>query len=244
MLTQYRLTLRPEEKNNPRPEWAYRLYSALLELAPEDFSNLAHRDAITPVSQHLTTDANGILHWTINLLGNRSETALSGVLEDVEHFEMDRGKRISVLDRKRREVRDVDGLFLLAERGGSVHRLQICTAAAFKSQGRYLNLPSVRLIIQSLINKWNGCILDCPIEDEDGAGLEALVAGLRCSNFNIHDRVYYLKGNSIPGFVGSITLENQMVGFHRLLADSLLQFSAYSGIGIKTTLGMGGVERS
>ena len=40
----------------------------------------------------------------------------------------------------------------------------------------------------------------------------------------------------------NIVLENKSEGFHRLLTDALLQFSAYAGVGVKTTLGMGGVE--
>ena len=96
--------------------------------------------------------------------------------------------------------------------------------------------------MQSLIKKWNGCILDCPIEDEDGQGLEALAAGLRPRSFRLYSRDYVLKGSPIPGVVGELTLENRLEGFHRELADALLCFAPFSGVGIKTTLGMGGVE--
>ena len=54
--------------------------------------------------------------------------------------------------------------------------------------------------------------------------------------------MYYLKGSSIPGFVGELTLENRLEGFQRQLADALLLFADHAGVGIKTTLGMGGVE--
>ena len=243
MLTRYHFTLMADTGESPCPEWAYRLYAALLEDAPEDFSRLVHRDAVTPLSQYLTTDRQGILHWNVSLLGSQSENALSGVLDNAEGFDLEHGGHISILTRERREIGDADTLFSLAEQSGRTHHLQICTPAAFKSRGQYLILPSTRLIVQSLIRKWNGCILDCPIEDEDGAGAEALVSGLHCTGFRLQDRVYYLKGKPIPGFTGSITLENRLDGFHRLLADALLRFSVYSGIGIKTALGMGGIER-
>ena len=92
------------------------------------------------------------------------------------------------------------------------------------------------------MKKWNGCLPECPIEDEDGEGLETMACGLRCRRFQLRNQMYYLKGNSIPGFVGELTIENRLNGFHRQLADALLLFSAYSGVGVKTTLGMGGVE--
>lgn len=69
-----------------------------------------------------------------------------------------------------------------------------------------------------------------------------MAQGLECSGFQLRSQTYYLKGNSIPGFTGWMTLENRLTGFHRQLADALLIFSGYTGIGIKTTLGMGGVQ--
>ena len=53
-----------------------------------------------------------------------------------------------------------------------------------------------------------------------------------------------MKGNCIYGFGGHLNIKNNMTGFHKELADALLLFSQYSGIGIKTALGMGGVEHT
>ena len=68
------------------------------------------------------------------------------------------------------------------------------------------------------------------------------IAGLLCRGYQLRDQSYFLKDNHVPGFVGSLTLDSTCLsGFHRTLADALLYFSGYSGIGIKTTLGMGGI---
>lgn len=242
MLTQYRLTLSPDKLYRPRPEWGYRLYAALLEEAPASFGSGVHRDAVTPLSQFLTV-SDGPLLWTVNLLGEESESALEPVLERVERFHLKKdGVILSVRDRRVLKIPDVDSLLARGAAHGGLHHLRFCTATAFKSRGQYLNLPTNRLIVQSLMKKWNGCFPDCPIEDTDGEGMEALAAGLRCTHFQLRDRMYYLKGSSIPGFVGELTLENRLTGFHRQLASSLLLFSAYAGVGIKTTLGMGGVQ--
>ena len=53
MLTQYKLTLQPEKPCSPRPEWAYRLYAALLAETSQDFAVSVHQSAVTPVSQFL-----------------------------------------------------------------------------------------------------------------------------------------------------------------------------------------------
>ena len=38
-----------------------------------------------------------------------------------------------------------------------------------------------------------------------------------------------------------MTLDNRLSGFHRELVGALLTFAGYAGVGIKTSLGMGGV---
>ena len=242
MLTRYRLTLTPANSCRGRNEWAYRMYAALLGHAPAEFTSAVHEDGITPLSQHLLPQGDH-LQWTVTLLGDRSEATLGPILSGTDSYYLEKDRvNLKVTDRKAEVVEDIEDMLLRGTRHGELHRLRFCTATAFKSQGRYLNLPTTRLIIQSLIKKWNGCFPECPIEDEDGEGLDALAAGLRCREFLLQSRIYYLKGNSIPGFTGNLTLENRLSGFQKDLTSALLLFAGYAGVGIKTTLGMGGVE--
>ena len=242
MLTQYRLTLLPANPCRPRPEWGYRLYAALLAMAPAPFSVDVHEDGVTPVSQFLSRQGEDLI-WTMNLLGEDCRAALSPILEETREFYLEKDKvNLRVVDRRRERVPDVEALLDMGAAHSGLHRLYFCTATGFKSRGRYLNLPTARLIVQSLIKKWNGSFPDCVVEDEDGEGLDALAGGLRCRDFRLQSRMFYLKGSSIPGFVGDLTLENRLSGFQRDLANALLLFSGYAGVGIKTTLGMGGVK--
>ena len=242
MLTQYQLTLCPEQPCRPRVEWAYPLYAALLARTPGDFAGRVHQDGVTPVSQYLTGTEQA-LRWTVSLLGEESERTLSPVLERLDCIRLERDRVTLRTERiDCRTIRDVDGLFACSAGAAPLHRLCFVTAGCFKSRGQYLPLPTARLIVQSLMKQWNGCIPDCPIEDEDGQGMEALAAGLRPRSFQLYSRDYVLKGSPIPGFVGELTLENRLEGFHRELANALLCFASFSGVGIKTTLGMGGVE--
>lgn len=241
MITQFQVKLCPDRLCSVRPEWGYRLYAALLEQAGEPFGSTVHRDAVTPISQFLTVESDAVT-WTVNLLGAESEQSLSGLLEKQQTIWLKKDRvRVQIADCRVDAIRDVEELFARAAGQDGDHVLHVQTPAAFKSQGEYLNLPTSRLLVQSLIRKWNGCFPDCPIEDEDGQGMEAIAAGLRCRRFELRDQAYHLKGHAIPGFVGELTVENRLTGFHRELADVLLLFSGYAGVGIKTALGMGGV---
>lgn len=242
LLTRYTLTLTPSKPCRSQPEWGYRLYAALLAEAPADYAAALHRDGTTPLSQYLTRDGER-LNWHVTLLGEDSEAVFSPILEGKREFRLRKdGVALRVAERSCAVVADVEDLFARCARGTGLHRLEMRTPCAFKRHGQYQILPDTRLLLQSLVKQWNGCFLNCPVEDEDGQGIEAMAEGLWCRSYRLHDQSFYLKGNHIPGFVGEITLDNQLTGFHRTLADALLYFSGYAGLGIKTTLGMGGVR--
>jgi len=242
MLTQYRLTLSAQRPCQPRPEWGYRLYAAVLASVPPVFDADIHQDAVTPVSQYVTW-RDGMLYWNITLLGRVCQETLGPVLREQDSFLLRKDRvLLQVAERSAQSIPSVEELLAWAEGCSGKHHLDFYTATAFKSREHYRNLPTTRLIIQSLIKKWNGCFPECPIDDTDGQGMDALAAGLLCQRFRLCNQTFYLKGNAIPGFVGTMTLENHLHGFHRLLADALLYFSGYAGVGIKTALGMGGVK--
>ncbi len=244
MLTRFSFSLQPDRDCRPRQEWGYRLYSALLEETPQSFGLEAHSGGITPVSQFLKLERGGLLSWNVALLGQNAEGSLYDTLETLRELRLEKdGVSFAVVKNSISRIPSAEALLDAAAQQSGMHQLYFRTSTAFRSRGQYLNLPTTRLIVQSLIKKWNGCVSECPIDDENGEGMEAIAAGLRCRSFQIRNQMFYLKGNSVPGFVGEITLENRLSGFHRQLADALLIFSEYAGIGIKTTLGMGGIER-
>lgn len=242
LMTQYRLTLTPRETCRPLPEWGYRLYAALLETTPQTFASALHEDGPTPLSQYLSVGPGGPV-WSVTLLGEESHVALAEHLDTCKTLFLRRnGLLLDVAGREVRAVPDVDALLARGAACGPLHRLRFLTPTAFKSRGRYICLPTARLIVQSLIKKWNASFPDCPIEDADGQGMDALADGLRPGQFRLKSLTYHLKGSVVPGFVGELAVENHLAGFHRQLAGALLLFAGYAGVGIKTTLGMGGTE--
>ena len=243
MITHYQFTLTPDRPCQPAAEWAYSLYAVLLEQAPEGFAEWVHADGGSPISQFL--EVGETLQWHVTLLGSQAEKALGPVLDTLAPLRLRKaGVLLTPVQTSKETILDVDDLFRQAAEGGRRHELHFITPTAFKSRGDYQILPSARLILQSTIKKWNGCFPDCPIEDEDGEGLDALADGLHCRGLRLQDAVYRLKGNTVPGFTGALWLDNRLSGFHAQLADALLLFAGYAGVGIKTTLGMGGVLHS
>lgn len=223
--------------NEPLPPGsAYRLYAALLERVPEGFAQQVHNPGFTPVSQHIHENC-----WQVSLLGESAVDALEPVLDSLESLDLRTAQRTVAFGEK--TVHTVSSVEELLETPDlDRFRLRLRTPVAFKSDGQYQLLPTQRLIMQSLLSRWNGCFGDeCPIEDE-GGGLEALAAGLRYRSVSLDSHPFPVKNASIPGVTGVITGENLLSGFHRQLASALLEFANDAGIGIKTALGMGGVS--
>lgn len=241
MLIQYQFKLVPNKACDPRSEWAYCLYAMLLEHTESTFANSLHHNGRTPISQNLVKEPDG-LRWTVTLMGTQAIAALDDFLAEQTSYSLQREHiDFKVMARQREEIEAADVLFERADRTGALHRLAFVTPTAFKSRGEYRILPSTHLIVQSLVNQWNCCFQDCPIEDEDGQGVEAIADQLICKQLRLCHQSYALKKQMIPGFMGTLVLQNRLHGFHKELANVLLDFASYSGIGIKTTLGMGGV---
>lgn len=215
---------------------AYPLYAAMLERAPKEFAARLHESAVTPVSQYVCGNT-----WQISLFGADAIDTLAPVLESMEEVFLRREQaRIDL------ELRSADGIetveALLEASSQSQGTLELMTPTAFKSGGVYQLLPTQRLVMQSIILKWNGCFGDvCPIEDE-GGGLEALAEGLRYRAVHLDSQPYSMKHTQIPGVLGSIAFDCRQKGFLRQLTNALLTFGTYSGLGIKTALGMGGLK--
>ena len=214
----------------PRP--AYRWYAALLSLAPPEFSEEVHRQQMTPLAQYY---ADGV--WTVSLLGSPCVTAMAPVLERLHTLPLHNGP-VSVRLLGVRRVENADALLCAppAPKG----RLLLRTPAAFKSGGQYRLLPTTHLVVQNLALRWNACLgQDCAL-DITPDGLQTLAEGLVYRDISLQSTVCPLKGQNIPGVTGSLTVCNRLSGIHAAVADLLLQFAAFSGVGIKTTLGMGG----
>lgn len=232
MLTQYCIKL-----NTPLPAAAaYGLYAALLEQAPAAFSEAVHQTGVTPVSQYLCEDC-----WYVSLLGESARQALAPVIEKLESVELHKQHRqVEFAEKTVRSLEYVEELLEVPT--PDRFRIQLHTPVAFKSAGHYQLLPTQRLLLQSLMLKWNGCFADvCPIED-NGGGLDALSCGISYRSVQLDTREFRMKNTAISGVTGMIAAENHLSGFHRQLAAALLEFGTYAGVGIKTALGMGGIS--
>lgn len=234
MVKEYLLTLRPDKpwKGN----LGYYLYGALMEKVPRSVGEQYHKDGFTPIRQYSYPIKEGFL-WRITLFG-QAISVLEPFLTEGSLWHLRRENiKFTCVSLETSPVLEPEDFF---QRTENKNILQFHTAAAFKQRNQYQNLPNTQLIFQSLSRKWNEAFPTARIEDEDGEGIKTLAEGVYFKDYTLKQEKYPLKNQEISGFVGELELGFRLTGFHLTLSKVLLEFGHYSGVGIKTSLGMGG----
>jgi len=238
MITQYVMTLQTVPGHPLYPDSAYRLYAYLLEQLPLDAAQWIHEARTRGISQYLQyRKENGIYQWTVNLLDEEIAAMLCPVFDTLDTVFIEQ-QAFPISGRESQQVT----LDALLAHGVTANRATIffCTPTAFKQTGRYTIFPQERLILQSLVLCWNEVFPMCPLADPDA--FEAMLAGIHIVDYQLRTSRFLLKGIRIPGFTGSCVLEAKLAPPLLNLWNALLSFSAFVGIGIKTGIGMGGVQ--
>lgn len=115
--------------------------------------------------------------------------------------------------------------------------VKLLTPTAFKQDGSYVLYPTAQMMIGNLINKWNSLNKDIVIDDP--YAVNEINNGLSISRYRLKSVNYNLKGVKVFGFVGDLTIKARLPAPLLEIVHLLFYFANYSGIGIKSTLGMG-----
>lgn len=241
MIEQLQLALIPPEDVRVPQAYAYRLYGWLLEQLSPEWGNALHEQGEHPVAQflHYSTEKQALV-WTLNLLNEELSREAVPVLERVQQIRLhELSLRAELLSRSQ-PVSAQQMICAGRDRGANRAKLIFRSPCAFKQSGRYVIYPQETLVLQSLIQHWNNTFPEFALTDSDA--FQAMAQGLRIIDYDLRTTRYSLKETRIPAFRGSITIEARLAPPLLELWNTLLNFAPFGGIGIKTTLGMGGTE--
>ena len=191
-MTQHQLVLHTPDGRPMPAVWAYRLYAWLLTRMPREEGDWLHQTGEHPISQFLSYDKDTQqMVWTVNLLCTELETRLSPPLLETNTIDL-HGCPISV---ERQTIRKVPGPEALIFQGREQCRkrveIRFLTPTAFKQAGRYAIFPQERLLLQSLLGRWNYLCPDYPLTDEDA--ISALLEGLHIVDYALRTTRYRMK---------------------------------------------------
>lgn len=241
MLVELKMKLKPREQQIGYYQ-SSNLQGVLMEQIGSEYAEKLHQQKLNPYSQCITCGEHII--WSVKTLNEEAyENIILPLLEkDFKNFEIEKmGVYVDVLEKQLVMQNEKELLEEFYETPASKYlNLEFLTPTSFKSNGRYVIIPEVRYIYQSLMNKYSATSNGMNMYDEDT--LEQLIECSEITQYRLKSTFFPLEGVKIPAFKGELTIRlkgtETMARYARLLA----RFGEYSGIGIKSAMGMGAMR--
>ncbi len=224
------------------PYMASLLQGVMMDMVDTSYADILHESGIHPYSQY-AEEKDGEILWHINALTREADEAIIEPLKSDDFSEIELTHRQEILQIKEKVIRNwnfeelIEGYYL--NDCGRYLPLHIITPMAFKQNGRYCIIPSTRLIFQNLLRRFDTCSTDSTIFTDEL--LSEFEYRTEIVDYRLRSVRFSLSGVKIPSFIGDLKIcisgPQQMVNAAWMLA----KFGEYSGIGIKTGMGMGAV---
>ncbi len=239
------LTLSYDNKARFSYDWGYRFYGMLMEQLDINYVESLHGQKLTPITQYVSKVWNeNCVRWTINLLDDLAVGNITKLIDRLQILHMKNNnmdfkveEKDLLLDLTEKEFVQQSKLINYEDR---TYKLRFITPTSFKSNKEYVFFPTPELIIKSLLSKWNNFSNEIIIDDE--YVMNTIISGTRITSYNLRSHYYTIKSIKIPAFVGELALRVKMPLPILEIFNLLLSFACISGVGIKTSLGMGGVK--
>lgn len=218
------------------------LQGVLMERIDARYVEFLHQQQMHPYSQFVCKTDKGTV-WNIQTLNQEAyEQIIVPIIRGSNLFVLTHsGQNVSLLDKKL-ETMELSELVKGFYAGDVVRhaKLELLTPTAFKQNGHYVILPDVRLVCQNLMQRFSA--ISDTIDMIDKETLDQLAVNVFVTKHRIQSKMFPLEGHSLPGFCGNIVLRcNGSETMARYL-QMLLAFGEFSGLGIKTAIGMGAIR--
>lgn len=218
------------------------MHGILMEQIDHEYGEILHKNGLKPFTQTVYEITEGTFIWRICTLTKEAKEQIIDKLMTTDEFYMRyKDLRLTVVERSYKEI-SYDTLienYYFEEQSRNI-QIHFCSPTAFKSQGNYVFMPSVRLVFQSLIQKYDSFSPGTEIGSSET--LEHIEQYVSIIRYNLRSTRFSLEGTRVPAFVGTITFRvkgpQQLVNLIKMLSV----FGQYSSVGIKTALGMGRIS--
>lgn len=217
-----------------------KLHGFLMAQVDSDYSKKLHHNETNPYSSYVQNTFDGYI-WVVTLLTYEAISKCYSWLLALKTIPLD-GLTSPILI-KNIDVEELTQESLLEtfqeETSEQQFTINFLTPTSFKSQGEYIIFPSIRFIFQSLMQKYSRLIDNSDFDEEL---LTYLCRQSRISKYDLKTHYYQVHSSKVPAFRGRVTIKVVGASTMKSYIKMLLTFAEYSGIGIKTSLGMGGVR--
>lgn len=222
------------------------LHGVLIELVGTDYARQLHEAGLRPYSQYVYFDRDRKQYiWRLSAVtADAVNRIVRPMLEMPEKiFLKQKRGHLYVKDRTILEETSYEDLihkFWSSDVFYTQAKLQCMSTTSFKVDKQYTIFPKAFRIYRYLLRQWNQFSTFGMLNPDSLLG--DLENGVYIRDYNLRMGIYGLEGVTIRGFRGHVLMQfRRNVELQRVLA-LLSYYSQFTGLGIKTALGMGGVK--
>ncbi|NWO23576.1 MULTISPECIES: CRISPR system precrRNA processing endoribonuclease RAMP protein Cas6 [Mogibacterium] len=218
------------------------LHGVLMQYISLEYADELHKNGLKPYTQHFEIEEENII-WTITTLTEEAKKNIIDKLVAANPDELYLEYKDDSLKVLKLELEKTEYSELLEKtyfgNCARIVRITFKTPTAFKVSGNYQFYPTVEHIFGSLIRKHDQVSEGTKIFSEEI--MDEINEHVSIAGYNLRSRMFHLEGIKIPSFVGNITLKINGTRQFVNLINMLCEFGVYSGVGIKTAIGMGSI---
>ena len=238
MLAQINMELESKELNI---NMASLFHGYLMENIDSAYAEYFHYNTTNPFTSCIFKDTKENKYfWRVTTFSQKAYDMLmsyfsKGILEKIYLKNKDLEINVKSFSIQKKTYED---LFLEATER---KRIRLISPTSFKSDGITHIFPNISTLISGVIAKINQHSETAELEDKKI--VDELLEKVYIKDYNLRTKIFHLESIKIKGFIG--TMDLAIKGEDRTLANILnflIFMSEYTGLGIKTSLGMGGVK--
>ena len=221
------------------------MHGALMDCVDEVTAAMLHTESLRPYSQYVWFDkARGCSIWRIGTVTDEAyELIVQPIWNCTELYLKQKQTQVALKHHvliEHTTFEDIADTMFAGKEAPTGCDISFLTTTSFKHDHRYDIFPEIRRVFYSLILRWNQ-YADAIVLDQEG--LEDILAqSCRITKYELRSQPFSLEHTSIYGFGGTLRLRFLGNDMTRRLMGLLLSLAPYTGIGVKTAMGMGAVQ--
>lgn len=217
------------------------MHGILMESISPDYAEKMHEKSLRPFSQYVHYE-NNCNFWIVSTLDRVAYENIIIPLLSLKTAEVRQKNDTIYFHTAEQKIISYNELLAhnnITSGKSSNIRIDFITPTAFRSAGSYVNIPSSRLIFNSLARRFDICY---GIQNNDyEVFLSEVEKYISITEYSLKSTAFSLEGRNVPAFMGYIVMNIKGDCQLRSYLSMLCEFAVYSGTGIKTALGMGQV---
>jgi CRISPR-associated endoribonuclease Cas6 len=213
----------------------------LMSIIDRDYVEYLHHLQLNPYTSYVYFDKKENRYvWRINTLDKIAKEMIIDrvlVLNEREFLLENQNINVEVEKFVRYPEADYSTLYLDEEKK---NKIIFNTPTSFKSQGVYQIFPQVDLILNSVVRKINEFSEEIKIEEQ--SVIDSIISKTSITSYTLRSTKYHLEKVRISSFIGDLYIKNFSNEEYEKIFYFIMKVMNYTGVGIKTSLGMGGVK--